>query len=77
MEPTITLNDQILKATNKFTYLGSTLSRVIYIDDEISARIPKTNIAFGRINLHVSAKLKVYRAIVLSILLYACETWTV
>ena len=32
---------------DKFTYLGSKLSRVVHIDDEVSARIAKASAAFG------------------------------
>ena len=32
-EPTITVNGQKLKVVNKFTYLGSTLSRAVHIGD--------------------------------------------
>ena len=32
-EPTITLKGQRLQVVDKFTYLGSTLSRVVHIDD--------------------------------------------
>ena len=32
-EPAITVNGQKLKVVDKFTYLGSTLSRAVYIDD--------------------------------------------
>ena len=34
-EPTITDKGTKLKVVDKFTYLGSTLSRAVYIDDEI------------------------------------------
>ena len=47
-EPTITVNGQKLKVVDKFTYLGSTLSRAVHIDDEITARIAKASVAFGR-----------------------------
>ena len=69
---------------DKFTYLGSTLSRVVHID-EVSARIAKASAAFGRLRgsiwdrsgIRLDTKLKVYRSVVLPTLLYACETWTV
>ena len=32
-EPTITVKGQRLQVVDKFTYLGSTLSRVVHIDD--------------------------------------------
>ena len=84
-EPTITVNGQKLKVVDKFTYLGSTLSRAVHIDDEITARIAKASVAFGRLRANVwerngiklDPKLKGYKAVVLPTLLYACETWTV
>ena len=84
-EPTITVNGQKLKVVDEFTYLGSTLSRAVYIDDEVTARIAKASVAFGRLRANVwerngtklDTKLKVYKALVLPTLLYACETWTV
>ena len=39
-EPTITVKGQRLQVVDKFTYLGSTLSRVVHIDDEVS-ELPK------------------------------------
>ena len=40
------LNGQKLKVVDKFTYLGSTLSRAVHIDDEITVRIAKASVAF-------------------------------
>ena len=83
-EPSITINGQCLKAVNKVTYLGSTLSRNV-IDDEADARLAKANSAFGRLSKNVwnrrgitlETKIKVYRAAVLTTLLYGSEIWTV
>ena len=44
--PTITVKGQRLQMVDKITYLGSTLSRVVHID-EVSARIAKASAAFG------------------------------
>ena len=85
VEPNITINGQRLNAVAKFTYLGSTLSRNVVIDDEVNARLAKASAAFGRLYKNVwnrrgittVTKIKVYRAIVLTTLLYGCETWTV
>ena len=79
------LNGQKLKVVNKFTYLASTLSRAVHIDDEVTARIAKASVAFGRLRTNVwerngiklDTKLKFYEVVVLPTLLYACETWTV
>ena len=67
-----------------FTYLGSTLSRTTTIDAEINNRISKASSAFGRLRekvwerrgISLETKLKVYRAVVLTTLLYGSETWT-
>ena len=84
-EPTITMKGQRMQVVDKFTYLGSTLSRVVHIDDEANARIVKASAAFGRLRgsiweqsgIRLDTKLKIYRSVVLPTLLYACETWTV
>ena len=83
-EPTITVKGQRLQVVDKFTYLGSILSRVVHIDDEVNARIAKASAAFGRVRgsiwdrsgIRLDTKLKVNRSVVLPTLLYACETWT-
>ena len=79
------MKGQRLQVVDKFTYLGSTLSRVVHIDDEVIARIAKDSAAFGRLRgsiwdrsgIRLDTKLKVYGSVVLPTLLYACETWTV
>ena len=75
-EPDITVNGQKLKVIDKFTYLGSTLFRAVHIDDEVTARTAKASVAFGSLR-KLDTKLKVYQAVLLPTLLYACETWTV
>ena len=70
---------------DKFTYLGSTLSIVVHIGDEVNARIAKASAVFVRLRgsvwdrsgIRLDTKLKVYKTVVLQTLLYACETWTV
>ena len=42
-EPTITVKGQRLQVVDKFTYLGSPLTRVVHIDDEVNARIAKAS----------------------------------
>ena len=57
----------------------------MHTDDEITARTAKVSVAFGRVRKNVwerngislDTKLKVYKAVILATLLYACETWTV
>ena len=79
-EPTITVKGQRLQVVDKFTYLGSTLSRVM----PVNVRIAKGSAAFGplhgsvwdRSRIRLDIKLKVHKAVVLPTLLYACEMWT-
>ena len=83
-EPEIKIDNQILKNVDAFTYLGSTLTSNNTLDKEISSRIAKASSAFGRLRkrvwddrgLKIETKCAVYRAVVLSALLYGCETWT-
>lgn len=49
VEPNIIIKNQRLKVVDKFTYLCSTLSRRVVIDDEVNAILDKTSVAFGRL----------------------------
>ena len=70
---------------DKFTYLGSTLTRNVVIDVEVNARLAKASAAFGRLHKNVwnrrgitlETKIKVYWAIILTTLLYGCKSWMV
>ena len=81
--PRITIGDTALNTVEKFTYLGCTISSDAKIDKELDNRLGKANRAFGRLykrvwknqNLRSSTKTSVYRAIVLTTLLYGAETW--
>ena len=74
-----------LNSVLEFIYLGSTMSSNECIDNEIHRRMAKGSAYFGRLrqrfwkNHHVSMRVKgkIYRAIVLSTLLYGAEAWTV
>ena len=73
-----------LNSVLEFTYPGSTISSNGYIDDEIQRRVAMVSASFGRLrqrlwnNHHVSTRIKgtIYRAIVLSTLLYGAKAWT-
>ena len=85
VEPNISVNGQRLNIVEKFTYLGSTLSHTVVIDDKVNTRLAKASAAFGRLHKNVwdrrgittETKIKVYKAVVLTTLLYGCESWTV
>ena len=83
-QPCITIDGTQLANVSTFKYLGSTISSDGTLDQEINARIQKASQALGRLRSKVlqhsgvtlATKLKVYRAVVLTSLLYGCETWT-
>jgi hypothetical protein len=84
VEPKIEINGCKLSVVNQFTYLGSIMSDDCTIDREIEARIKKASASYGRLTervwknsaIQLKTKIAVYRAIVMSTLLYGCETWT-
>ena len=48
-EPATTVKGQRVPVLDKFNYLGSTLSRVVHIDDEVNVRTAKASAAFSRL----------------------------
>nr|VZI00863.1 unnamed protein product [Spirometra erinaceieuropaei] len=74
-----------LKVVDNFTYLGITLSHSTKVGDELARRISKASQAFSRLRnaiwnrhgLHISTKLKIYKAVILPMLFYEAETLTV
>jgi len=84
-DPCIIVKGHKLQAVDRFTYLDSTLSREVGIDVVVNNRTAKASAAFGRLKknvwehrgLSITTKLKIYRAVVLTALLHACEIWTI
>jgi exonuclease III len=82
--PVITIDGNPLKAVEHFKYLGSIVSNDASMDAEITARIAKATSAFGRLikrlwtnrGVRLDTKISVYKATVLTSLMYGCETWT-
>ena len=82
--PNIVIDDTQLGNVEHFKYLRSVISSDGSLDREISARISKASQALGclrtRVMTHKSNKLdtkiKVYKAVILTSLLYGFETWT-
>ena len=82
--PAVTIEGEQLNAVENFKYLGAIISNCASIDAEINARIAKATSAFGRLTkrlwntkgILLGTKVSVYKAAVLTSLLYGCETWT-
>ena len=81
--PHITIGEDVLKPVHQFTYLGCAITSDAKIDREVDNRLAKANSAFGRLYKRVwnsrrlknVTKISVYRAVVLTTLLYGCESW--
>jgi hypothetical protein len=82
-EAKININGQELTRVTAFQYLGSIISEDGLSDRDVTARIQKAGAAFGKLQTRVwnnrgirtSTKVSVYNAVVVSTLLYSCESW--
>lgn len=81
---TISINDHQLEIVNQFTYLGSTATNNLSLDTEIDKRIGKAASTLSQLSkkvwenrqLTTNTKMVVYKACVISTLLYGSESWT-
>nr|VZI34354.1 unnamed protein product [Spirometra erinaceieuropaei] len=55
--PQISVNGAQLQVVDNLTYLGSILSRITKIDDEVARRISKASRAFGHLQSTVSTSI--------------------
>ena len=82
--PKISVEGEPLKAVETFKYLGSIVSNNNSMDAEIDARLVKANSAYNKLTerlwrkrgIRTGTKICVYKAAVLSSLLYGSEAWT-
>ena len=82
--PATFIEGKALKAVEQFKYLGSIVSNDASNDLEVTARIAKATASFGRLtkrlwanrNIRLDTKISVYKACVLTSLLFGCEAWT-
>ena len=81
-DPALTLSGDSLKAVKSFIYLGSTITSDNSLDQEVEKRVSAASAAYGKLQTRVeeygwpATKCKVYRAVVLTSLLYSAETFT-
>ncbi len=81
-EREIKIRESSVEVVDNFCYLGSYLSSNSNCDKECQVRIGKAGSVFGRLkdvwrNKHISLpiKVKLYKSLVLSTLLYSAELW--
>ena len=79
----ISLNNTNIENVEVFTYLGSKVN-ISSCSDEVNTRIGKAQHAFNRLRkqlwerneVSLNTKMRIYSSLVLSVLLYCGETWT-
>ena len=78
----ITIDNTELKEVEKFTYLGCDIRQDGNIRNEVGIRIEKVGSAVRTLNkvwnaqnISLLKKLKLFNSIVVSILIYGCESW--
>jgi hypothetical protein len=80
----ITIRNQQIETVDSFTYLGCFLSRDQRPNKEIEARLNKSatafnmlrNVVWNRKTISIEAKLRIFRACVVPVLLYGSEVWS-
>ena len=82
-DPTFSISENQLKKSENFTYLGSNLSFSGDLTNGIQRCINLASSAFGRLskrvfgnqNLTIHTNIAIFNAVVISTILYGCETW--
>ena len=78
------MNGQQLEEVSAFKYLGATLTKDSRSTTEIKSRLAIATSIMAKLdkiwknkNISFPTKMRLYRALVLSTLLYGCESWTI
>jgi hypothetical protein len=83
LPPPLLLDNETVEFVENFTYLGSSVAANGAINHELSTRIAKAAGAMRKLqqrlwhrrSISLKTKLRMYNTLVLSVLLYGCETW--
>jgi hypothetical protein len=79
----IKIGNRSFESVAKFKYQGTTLTDQICVHEEIKSRLNSLNACYHSVQSLVSSRLlsrnvkvKIYKTIILSVVLYGCETWS-
>jgi len=77
------IDNSTFESVGEFKYLGTTLTNQNSIAEEIKSRLSSGNACYHSVQnllssrlLFKNLKIKIYRTIILPIVLYGCETWS-
>jgi hypothetical protein len=77
------MQDRYFKRVEVFKYLGTTVTNQNYIQEEIKGRLKSGSACYHSVQKLLSSsflsknlKIKIYRNIILPVVLYGCETWS-
>ncbi|XP_076472614.1 uncharacterized protein LOC143302013 [Babylonia areolata] len=77
------MNGQELEEVEAFKYLGATLTKDGRSNTEVKIRLATATSAMAKLDkiwrsrsVSLAIKLKLYRSLMLAVLLYGCESWT-
>jgi hypothetical protein len=79
----IKIGNRSFESVAKFNYMGTTLTDQNCIYEEINSRLNSGNACYHTVQsllssrlLSRNAKVKIYKTIILPVVLYGCETWS-
>jgi hypothetical protein len=80
----IKVDNKFFERVELFKYLGTTLTNRNSIQEEIKSRFKSGNACYHSVQdllysslLFKNTKIKIYRTVILPVVLYGCETWSV
>jgi hypothetical protein len=79
----IKVANRSFEGVEKFKYLGTTLTGQNCMQEEIKSRLNSGNACYHSVQsllssrlLSTNVKVKIYKTIILPVVLYGCETWS-
>ena len=75
----IRIDNSSIERVEEFKYLGTSLTNQNSIQEEIKSRLKLGNACYYSVQnslLSKNLKIKIYRTIILPVVLYGCETWS-